>query len=108
LIGANEKPQAQPAAPSRPVFGVPLKEAVNISRIRPGLELPAVVYRCVEYLEAKVRCLLSTMNGSTRLADPFSPLHQNAECEEGIFRLSGSANVIRVRTASVSTTRAAY
>ncbi|ORY90204.1 hypothetical protein BCR35DRAFT_134853 [Leucosporidium creatinivorum] len=71
--GANEKPQAQPAAPSRPVFGVPLKEAVNISRIRPGLELPAVVYRCVEYLEAK-----------------------NAECEEGIFRLSGSANVIRL------------
>lgn len=42
------------AAPARPVFGVPLKEAVAISRIRPGLELPAVVYRCVEYLEAKV------------------------------------------------------
>ena len=33
---------------------MPLKEAVAISRIRPGLELPAVVYRCVEYLEAKV------------------------------------------------------
>lgn len=31
-----------------------MKEAVAISRIRPGLELPAVVYRCVEYLEAKV------------------------------------------------------
>lgn len=46
-------PQAVPA-PARPVFGVPLKEAVAISRIRPGLELPAVVYRCVEYLEAKV------------------------------------------------------
>lgn len=41
-------------APARPVFGVPLKEAVAISRIRPGLELPAIVYRCVEYLEAKV------------------------------------------------------
>ncbi|GAA6008117.1 hypothetical protein JCM10207_007035 [Rhodosporidiobolus poonsookiae] len=65
--------QAAPAPPSRPVFGVPLKEAVAISRIRPGLELPAIVYRCVEYLEAK-----------------------NAEHEEGIFRLSGSANVIRV------------
>jgi hypothetical protein len=62
-----------PAAPARPVFGVPLKEAVAISRIRTGLELPAVVYRTVEYLEAK-----------------------NAESEEGIFRLSGSANVIRV------------
>ncbi|KAI5480828.1 RalA-binding protein 1 [Pseudohyphozyma bogoriensis] len=62
-----------PHAPARPVFGVPLKEAVAVSRIRPGLELPAVVYRCVEYLEAK-----------------------NAESEEGIFRLSGSANVIRL------------
>ncbi|GAA5974419.1 hypothetical protein JCM11641_005271 [Rhodosporidiobolus odoratus] len=62
-----------PAPPARPVFGVPLKEAVSISRVRPGLELPAIVYRCVEYLEAK-----------------------NAEHEEGIFRLSGSANVIRL------------
>ncbi|GAA5906317.1 hypothetical protein JCM8208_003514 [Rhodotorula glutinis] len=61
------------APPARPVFGVPLPEAVAISRIRPGLELPAIVYRCVEYLEAK-----------------------NAEHEEGIFRLSGSANVIRL------------
>lgn len=41
----------------RPVFGVPLKEAVAVSRIRPGLELPAVVYRCVEYLEAKVHLI---------------------------------------------------
>ncbi|GAA5923500.1 uncharacterized protein JCM15063_003666 [Sporobolomyces koalae] len=72
--GSNDKNSlSQPQAPSRPVFGVPLREAVAISRIRPGLELPAVVYRCVEYLEAK-----------------------NAEHEEGIFRLSGSANVIRV------------
>ncbi|BGP28341.1 Rho GTPase activating protein [Rhodotorula toruloides] len=66
-------PGQSAAAPARPVFGVPLKEAVAISRIRPGLELPAIVYRCVEYLEAK-----------------------NAEHEEGIFRLSGSANVIRL------------
>ncbi|GAA5877907.1 hypothetical protein JCM8547_005534 [Rhodosporidiobolus lusitaniae] len=70
---ASTSPLQAPAPPSRPVFGVPLKEAVAISRIRPGLELPAIVYRCVEYLEAK-----------------------NAEHEEGIFRLSGSANVIRV------------
>jgi hypothetical protein len=55
FAGSNDKNTlAQPQAPSRPVFGVPLKEAVAISRIRPGLELPAVVYRCVEYLEAKV------------------------------------------------------
>lgn len=51
--GSNDK--ATVAAPARPVFGVPLKEAVSISRIRPGLELPAIVYRCVEFLEAKVR-----------------------------------------------------
>ncbi|GJN91954.1 hypothetical protein Rhopal_004982-T1 [Rhodotorula paludigena] len=77
--GSNDKnastsPVQQLAAvPTRPIFGVPLKEAVSVSRIRPGLELPAIVYRCVEYLEAK-----------------------NAEHEEGIFRLSGSANVIRM------------
>ncbi|BGP44259.1 Rho GTPase activating protein [Rhodotorula kratochvilovae] len=70
---ASTSPVQQVAAPARPVFGVPLTEAVAISRIRPGLELPAIVYRCVEYLEAK-----------------------NAEHEEGIFRLSGSANVIRL------------
>ncbi|KAM0753210.1 RhoGAP-domain-containing protein [Meredithblackwellia eburnea MCA 4105] len=64
---------ASPPIAQHPVFGVPLKEAVAVSRIRPGLELPAVVYRCVEYLEAK-----------------------NAEAEEGIFRLSGSTNTIRV------------
>ncbi|GAA5991341.1 hypothetical protein JCM10908_003265 [Rhodotorula pacifica] len=68
--GSSDKANA--SAPARPVFGVPLKEAVAISRIRPGLELPAIVYRCVEFLEAK-----------------------NAENEEGIFRLSGSTNVIR-------------
>ncbi|GAA6056564.1 hypothetical protein JCM3770_004364 [Rhodotorula araucariae] len=70
---ASTSPVQQATAPARPVFGVPLTEAVAISRIRPGLELPAIVYRCVEYLEAK-----------------------NAEHEEGIFRLSGSANVIRL------------
>ncbi|GAA5869996.1 hypothetical protein JCM3774_004333 [Rhodotorula dairenensis] len=68
--GSSDKANA--SAPARPVFGVPLKEAVAVSRIRPGLELPAIVYRCVEFLEAK-----------------------NAENEEGIFRLSGSTNVIR-------------
>lgn len=71
--GHGQPASGAAAAPARPVFGVPLAEAVAISRIRPGLELPAIVYRCVEYLEAK-----------------------NAEHEEGIFRLSGSANVIRL------------
>ena len=80
-LGRNDKSSSSPskagdanagAGNPRPVFGVPLKEAVEASRIRPGLELPAVVYRCVEYLESK-----------------------NAESEEGIFRLSGSTNVIK-------------
>lgn len=31
------------------------------------------------------------------VADSNRCARQNAECEEGIFRLSGSANVIRVR-----------
>jgi RalA-binding protein 1 len=56
----------------KPVFGVPLQDAIAAHRIRDGLELPAVVFRCVEYLEAKA-----------------------AEKEEGIYRLSGSSNVIR-------------
>lgn len=53
----------------RPVFGVPLHEALAVSQIA---ELPAVVYRCIEYLEAK-----------------------EAEKEEGIYRLSGSSAVIK-------------
>jgi RalA-binding protein 1 len=63
---------AQAAPVARPVFGVPLQEAVAVARIREGFELPAVIYRCVEYLEGK-----------------------NAEMEEGIYRLSGSSNVIK-------------
>ncbi|KAI8091463.1 uncharacterized protein B0P05DRAFT_527663 [Gilbertella persicaria] len=53
--------------PSKQVFGVPLEEAVRISRVSEGYELPAVVYRCIEYLDA-----------------------MNAVMEEGIYRLSGS------------------
>ena len=49
----------------RPVFGVPLQEAVSIARVREGFDLPAVVFRCVEYLQAK-----------------------SAEQEEGLYRLS--------------------
>ncbi|KAI9493695.1 hypothetical protein BDB00DRAFT_928826 [Zychaea mexicana] len=54
------------------VFGVPLEEAIRISRISDKCELPAIVYRCIEYLEAK-----------------------NATQEEGIYRLSGSAVKIK-------------
>ncbi|TVY92646.1 putative Rho-type GTPase-activating protein [Lachnellula willkommii] len=59
--------------PIRPVFGSPLGEAVRYNHPADvNIELPAVVYRCIEYLDAK-----------------------NAAGEEGIFRLSGSNVVIR-------------
>lgn len=60
--------------PIRAVFGAPLAEAVryNHPADNPNIELPAVVYRCIEYLDA-----------------------QNASMEEGIFRLSGSNVVIK-------------
>jgi RalA-binding protein 1 len=57
----------------RPVFGMPLAEAVEAAPpTGVDVHLPAVVYRCIEYLEA-----------------------QDAASEEGIFRLSGSQNVIK-------------
>lgn len=57
----------------RPVFGIPLTEAVEFC-MAPGSNvcLPSVVFRCIEYLEAK-----------------------DAANEEGIFRLSGSNLVIK-------------
>ncbi|PGH07601.1 RalA-binding protein 1 [Blastomyces parvus] len=57
----------------RAVFGLPLAEAVEYCGV-PGLNtgLPAVVYRCIDYLRVK-----------------------DAALEEGIFRLSGSNVVIR-------------
>jgi RalA-binding protein 1 len=60
--------------PVRAVFGAPLAEAVKYNHPVdvPNIELPAVVYRCIEYLDA-----------------------QNAAMEEGIFRLSGSNVVIK-------------
>jgi RalA-binding protein 1 len=59
-------------AVARPVFGVPLAESIAISHIAEGLELPSVVYRCIEYLEKS-----------------------NAANEEGIYRLSGSSAVVK-------------
>lgn len=57
----------------RPVFGMQLQEAVEYySPTDVHVYLPAVVYRCIEYLRAK-----------------------NAASEEGLFRLSGSNIVIR-------------
>lgn len=57
----------------KPVFGIPLAEAVqDCGPIGVEADLPAVVYRCIEYLHAK-----------------------DAALEEGIFRLSGSNVVIK-------------
>ncbi|PQE05367.1 hypothetical protein CJF31_00011156 [Rutstroemia sp. NJR-2017a BVV2] len=59
--------------PIRPVFGTPLAEAVKFNHpANVNVELPAVIYRCIEYLDS-----------------------HNAASEEGIFRLSGSNIVIR-------------
>jgi RalA-binding protein 1 len=58
---------------SRPVFGAPLAEAIEIAPPSDvPVHLPAVVYRSIEYLRVK-----------------------NASSEEGIFRLSGSNIVIK-------------
>ncbi|BEJ12622.1 hypothetical protein CspHIS471_0210820 [Cutaneotrichosporon sp. HIS471] len=53
----------------KPVFGVPLTDSLALAQIA---GLPAIVFRCIEYLEAK-----------------------NAEQEEGIYRLSGASAVIK-------------
>ncbi|CAK7264815.1 Rho GTPase activating protein [Sporothrix epigloea] len=59
--------------PARHVFGAPLAEAVRYNApVDVDVPLPAVVYRCVQYLEAR-----------------------NAVDEEGIFRLSGSNVLIK-------------
>ncbi|CCU76303.1 RhoGAP domain protein [Blumeria hordei DH14] len=63
----------EPRGPIRHVFGVSLMDAVKYSHpVNVKVGLPAVVYRCVEYLDAN-----------------------NACGEEGIFRLSGSNVVIK-------------
>ncbi|KAI8988323.1 hypothetical protein BDF20DRAFT_855141 [Mycotypha africana] len=63
----NKNNNEQSSKHAKRVFGVPLEEAVRISRVTEGYDLPAVVYRCIEFLDA-----------------------MNAVHEEGIYRLSGS------------------
>ena len=53
----------------RAVFSLPLEQALSIAQVA---NLPAIVFRCIEYLEAK-----------------------NSDQEEGIYRLSGSNAVIK-------------
>ncbi|KAK7714076.1 Rho GTPase activating protein [Diaporthe eres] len=61
------------SGPVRRTFGAPLAEAVRYNHPRDArIPLPAVVYRCIQYLDAK-----------------------GAIGEEGIFRLSGSNVVIK-------------
>ncbi|CAI2179988.1 13156_t:CDS:2, partial [Funneliformis geosporum] len=57
---------------SKIVFGVPLDYAISVARIKEGYELPAVLYRCIEYLDA-----------------------YNATEEEGIYRLNGATATIK-------------
>ncbi|KAF7729436.1 hypothetical protein EC973_004415 [Apophysomyces ossiformis] len=64
--------QESSAQSQKQVFGVPLEKAIQVSKISDKHELPSIVWRCIEYLEAK-----------------------NATQEEGIYRLSGSAVKIR-------------
>lgn len=54
---------------SRAVFGISIEESLEVAQIA---NLPAVVFRCIQYLETK-----------------------KAELEEGIYRLSGSSAVIK-------------
>ena len=58
-----------PEKVTRPVFGIPLTESLAIASVA---SLPAIVFRCIEYLETK-----------------------NAQDEEGLYRLSGSSAVIK-------------
>ena len=69
--GDWRKENADPPGPNQ-VFGIPLEDAIKVAKVSDQYELPAIVYRCIDYLEAK-----------------------DAIQEEGIYRLSGSALKIR-------------
>ena len=77
-MSTGQTPEPAARAPpridtSRAMFGMPLAEAVKYYTVRgSNVMLPAVVYRCLEYLEGK-----------------------DAASEEGIFRLSGSNVVVK-------------
>ncbi|KAF9268963.1 RhoGAP-domain-containing protein [Marasmius fiardii PR-910] len=68
--GVPEKPLLPSSSfVPRAVFGVTLEESLDVAQIA---NLPAIVFRCIQYLEAK-----------------------KADQEEGIYRLSGSSAVIK-------------
>ncbi|KAJ3032040.1 UNVERIFIED_CONTAM: hypothetical protein HDU68_008073 [Siphonaria sp. JEL0065] len=68
----NETPVQKALDPNRIIFGAPLEHGIAISRISDDLELPAIVYRCIEYLD-----------------------YYKASQEEGIYRLSGTSTTIQ-------------
>ncbi|KAI0394780.1 hypothetical protein F5Y17DRAFT_234738 [Xylariaceae sp. FL0594] len=71
--GSTPQPTAEFRGPVRQVFGAPLAEAVRYcGPADVNVPLPAVIYRCIQYLELK-----------------------DAVAEEGIFRISGSNALIR-------------
>ncbi|CAJ2501573.1 Uu.00g044260.m01.CDS01 [Anthostomella pinea] len=71
--GGNSQGLSEYRGPARHVFGAPLAEAVRYNGpVDVNVPLPAVVYRCIQFLDAR-----------------------NALLEEGIFRLSGSNVVIK-------------
>ncbi|KAI8873239.1 hypothetical protein GQ42DRAFT_115743, partial [Ramicandelaber brevisporus] len=55
------------------VFGLALEKAVELTRVRDGYDLPAVVYRCIEYLDSS-----------------------GAVYERGLYRVSGSTSALDV------------
>ncbi|KAG7093858.1 hypothetical protein E1B28_007496 [Marasmius oreades] len=68
--GVPEKPVLPSTSfTPRAVFGVALEESLDVAQI---VNLPAIVFRCIQYLEVK-----------------------KADQEEGIYRLSGSSAVIK-------------
>lgn len=74
-LGAEKAipPGSNPDNGIRAAFGVPLAESIEAAQtVGVNTELPAVMYRCIEYLTFK-----------------------DAIAEEGIFRLSGSNTVIK-------------
>lgn len=65
--------------PSRIVFGVTLEESISVCHVKENEFIPAVMYRCIEYLEVKKGIWLLTI----------------ARYEEGLYRLSGSSSTIQ-------------
>ncbi|KAJ2041897.1 Rho GTPase activating protein [Coemansia sp. S16] len=65
-----------------PVFGLPLEAVVEQTKIREHYHLPAVVYRCIEFLDTKKACM-----------------------EEGIYRQSGSSLALNILRKEFNTNR---